>query len=258
MYNIRQTIEQIKEIGQWKGYVNKERFVSYAKVKASMTDKQAESLWIIWDYFREWNWYQLDKIQDDVIGEAMNIAREVYESVCCGAHVHWRENTPQTPKWKVYYRIGTEGETMHIELNLREKEDVIKYAHLLQQEDVEILHRLDFYQTIESRMRDGSDKYIKTDIYEGDIIFCTDKDRFSWSDDSGAYLCTDGCFKRMMYTPGRGYLRRGEPDFEQNKNGEDIRYNDYVFNAYDKRFQVVGNIYADNSILSEQRAEGTV
>ena len=255
MNNIRETIEQIKEISQWKGYVNKERFVSYAKAKARMTDKQSEALWEVWDYFREWNWYQLDKLKDEAIGAAMNIAREVYESVCLGAHVHWRENTPKTLKWKVYYRIVEVDETLHLELNLREKEDVIKYAHLLQQEGVEIMHRLDFYQTVVSRVRGGSNKHTETDIYEGDIIFCTDTDRFSWNDESGAYLCTDGCFKRMMYTPGRGYLRRGEPDFEQNKNGEDIRYNDYVFNAYDRRFQVVGNIYVDNSILNEQREE---
>ena len=256
MYNIRQIIEQIKEISQWKGYVNKERFVSYVKAKDPITDKQAEDLWKVWNCFMDWNWYQLDNIQDAMVDEAMYIAREVYESVCCGAHVHYREHKPQTVKWKVYYRIGEEGEIMHIELNLLDKEDVIKYAHLLQQEGVEILHRLDFYKTIVSRVRNVNDEYAKMDIYEGDIIFCTDADRFSWKDDSGAYLCTDRCFKRMMYTPGRGYLRRGEPDFEQNNNGEDIRYNDYVFNAYEKHFQVVGNIYVDNSVLSEQGKEG--
>ena len=42
---------------------------------------------------------------------------------------------------------------------------------------------------------------MEVDIYDGDIIFCTDKDKFlSWGDESGAYLCIDGCYKRLMYT----------------------------------------------------------
>lgn len=252
MTNIKEILEQLKEINQWCGYMNKERFISYAKAKYPFDDKEAESMWKVWDYLATLNLYQLEKQSEAVILTAMNIAREAYEAVCNGGHIHWRENKLNTPKWKVYYRIGEEGEMQHIKLNLLGKEDVIKYAQLLQQEGVEICHRVDFYDTVEVR---HGDKREKIDIYDGDIIFCTETDRSLWKEDGGAYVCIDGCYKRLMYTPGRGYICRGEPDYEQNRDGEVCRYNDYVFNAYGYRFQIAGNIFVDNSVLNEKKEE---
>lgn len=50
-----------------------------------------------------------------------------------------------------------------------------------------------------------------------------------WSSDcknSGLYLCKDGVYYRLIYTPGKGYIRHGEPDtdedFEKSKNIGDI------------------------------------
>lgn len=256
MTDIKEILEQLKEINQWRGYVTKQRFVSYAKAKYPFDDREAESMWKVWDNLATLNLYQLEKQSEGVILTAMDLAREVYEAVCNGGHIHWHENTPTTPKWRVYYRIGEEFEMQHVELNLLEKEDVIKYALLLQQEGVEICHRVDFYRTIEVRCgTTGTSEQKEVDIYDGDIIFCTDKARLSWSDESGAYVCIDGYYKKLMYTPGRGYLRRGEPDFEQDKDDEDCCYNDHVFNSYDRRFWIVGNIYVDNSVLNEKKEE---
>ena len=45
MINIKEILEQLKEINQWRGYMNKERFISYAKAKYPFDDKEAESMW---------------------------------------------------------------------------------------------------------------------------------------------------------------------------------------------------------------------
>jgi len=42
MSNIKETIEQLKEIYQWNSYMNKQRFISYAKAKYPFTDKEAQ------------------------------------------------------------------------------------------------------------------------------------------------------------------------------------------------------------------------
>lgn len=250
--SIRQTIEHVREIRNWNGYVNKERFIAYAKAKAPLSDNAAKELWKTWEYITDLNCYQLDKIGDEAMEAALGIARGAYEAVCKVAYVHWREEEPGTPRWKVYYRKEKDGQVEQMTLDMLRNEDIIKYAMLIQREDVEILHRLDFHETVEAYGQAVGERK-KFDIYEGDIIFCSDKEKFfTWSDDSGAYLCTKGCYKRMMYTPSRGYLRRGEPDFEQNKNGDDCRYNSHVFNGYDKRFRIVGNIHVDSSVLMEK------
>lgn len=257
MSNIKETIEQLKEIYQWNSYMNKQRFISYAKAKYPFTDKEAEQVWNVWELLVSQNLYQLEKQSEGLILTAMNIAREAYEAVCNGGHIHWRENAPETTRWRIYYRHGEEGEIQQMDLNLLEKGDVLRYALLLQQENTEILYRVDFYERVQvSCGTSGTDKQKEMDIYDGDIIFCTDKNKlFSWGNESGAYLCIDGCYKRLMYTPGRGYLRRGEPDFEQNKDDEDCRYSNYVFNSYDRKFQIVGNIFVDNTALNERKKE---
>lgn len=250
MKNIKETINQAEELRTWNSHVNKERFVSYAEAKYSLSSRESEALWRVWDYIITLNWYKLQDVSEEKMELVTSIVREVYESVCNGAHIHWREESPKTPRWRVYYRKGERGKIKHMDINLREKECVIKYALLLQQEGVEILHRLDYYETVETRY--GTDR-TKIDIYDGDIIFCTESDRWSFSDQSGAYVCTDDCYKRLIYTPGRGYIRRGELDFEQDKDGDDCRYRNYVFNSYQYKFQVVGNIYVDNRVLSEKK-----
>lgn len=252
MKNIKETINQVEELRTWNNYVNKERFVSYAEVKYPLTNRDAEALWRVWDYIVNLNWYKLQEVSDEKMEMVVSVAREVYESVCKGAHVHWREEFPKTPRWRVYYRKGERVKIQQVDIDLLQKECVIKYALLLQQEGVEILHRLDYYETVETSY--GTERK-KVDIYDGDIIFCTESDRWSLSDNSGAYVCMNGCYKRLMYTPGRGYIRRGELDFEQDDKGSDCRYRNYVFNSYDRKFQVVGNIYVDNRVLSEKKEE---
>jgi hypothetical protein len=252
MENIKEIISKVQILKDWSWCVNKERFMSYAKAKYPLTNREAESLWKVWDHIIGLDSYRLQDVSDEKMGLVASIAREAYEAVHNSAHIHWHENLPKSPKWRVYYRQGEDGEVQQMDINLLESEDVIKYALLLQQEDIEIRYRLDFYETVETSY--GTER-TKIDVYDGDIIFCTDTDRWCFSDESGAYVCTGGCYKKLMYTPGRGYIRRGELDFEQNKDGNDCRYRNYVFNSYDRKFKVVGNIYVDNSVLSEKKEE---
>ena len=252
MKNIKETINQVEELRTWSSYVNKERLISYAEAKYPLTNREAEALWRVWDYITTLNAYKLKEVPNGQMELVVSVAREVYESVWKGAHVHWREEFPKTPRWRVYYRKGERVKIQQVDIDLLQKECAIKYALLLQQEGVEILHRLDYYETVVTSY--GTDR-TKVDIYDGDIIFCTESDRWSLSDNSGAYVCTNGCYKRLMYTPGRGYIRRGELDFEQDDKGNDCRYRNYVFNSYDRKFQVVGNIYVDNRVLSEKKEE---
>ena len=137
MKNIKETINQLQELRTWSNYVNKERFISYAEAKYPLTNREAESLWRVWIYITDMNWYKLQEVSDEKMELVVSIAREVYDSVCNGAHVHWTEESPKTPRWRVYYRKGERGKIKQMDINLREKEYVIKYALLLQQEGIE-------------------------------------------------------------------------------------------------------------------------
>lgn len=247
--SIKHLLETSREIREWNGYVTKERFLGYAQAKYGYDKDCAEKFYHVWNHIIQLNFWRLEKVDDPVLYRAIDIARGAYEAVCKGGHISVIANEPRTPKWRIYYRTEEGGQILQMDLNLREKEDVIKYSLLLQQEGVEIVNRVDYYESLDVLYRDKNG--VKVAIYDGDIIFCSDTGRFSFADNSGCYVCMDGCYKRIVYTPGRGYIRRGELDIEQDKNDKDCRYNDYVFNSYDREFKVVGNIFIDRSILKE-------
>lgn len=250
---IKDLLEQNHKIYTMNGYLNKERFKSYAQAKYPLlSDRDAEALWAIWEMICSGNVYKLRNVPDNNLDAACGIAEEVYNAITKGAHVRLDyDYQPMTARWKIYYRHGEEGDMQTMELDLRNKEDAIKYALLLQQEDVEILQRVDFYETVERCDTERT----KVPIYNGDIIFCNHNERFCFSENSGAYVCCGDCYKKLLYTAGRGYLWRDEPNYEQDKHGNDNRYNYHVFDGYDKAFRVVGNIYVDRSILVEKEEE---
>lgn len=250
---IKELLEQSQKIYTINNYLNKERFMSYAKVKYPLlSDRNAEALWAIWEMVCSGNVYKLRNVLDNNLEAAWKIAEGVYNSITKGAYVRFDyDYQPMTARWKIYYRHGEEGDMQTMELDLRDKEDAIKYALLLQQENVEILLRVDFYETV---TRCDTER-TEVPIYNGDIIFCNHTERFCFSDNSGAYVCCGDCYKKLLYTAGRGYLWRDEPNYEQDKHGNENRYNYHVFDGYDKSFRVVGNIYVDRSILVEKEEE---
>lgn len=246
--SIKHLLETAREIREWNGYVTKERFLGYAQAKYGYDKDCGEYFYDVYRRITRLEHWRLEKVEDAALYRAIDIARGAYEAVCKGGHISVIANEPRTPKWRIFYRTEEGGQILQMDLNLREKEDVIKYSLLLQQEGVEIVNRVDFYELVGVHSK-GTETKIA--IYDGDIIFCSDTGRFSFADNSGCYVCMDGCYKRLVYTPGRGYIRRGELDIEQDKDDKDCRYNDYVFNSYDREFKVVGNIFIDRSILKE-------
>ena len=253
---IIQFLSIAEELGRWRCYVIKDRFVGYAKAKYGYNERKADALFGVWDKIVSLNHWKLKDVDEDVLNRAVDIARCVYDAVCKGGHISVVSNNPRTARWRVYYKENEDTELLQMDINLLDKDDVIKYSLLLQREGVEIINRVDFYDRTEVRC-DSADykKGQKIDIYDGDIIFCTDSDSSLFNDSSGCYVCLDGCYKKLLYTPCRGYVRRGELDIEQYDNGDDYRYNDHAFNAYDCKFKIVGNIYIDKSILKEVKTD---
>lgn len=95
----------------------------------------------------------------------------------------------------------------------------------------------------------------KFHYFEGDIYFLyanpTDRMFYSYVDvkDAGVYVATRKGWRKLMYTPTRGYLtRKGELDFMDDKHF----YSDYMLEGSGKGFLYVGNIHDDCSVLAEE------
>lgn len=95
----------------------------------------------------------------------------------------------------------------------------------------------------------------KFQYFEGDIYFLhtNPADRMFCSyvhvEDAGVYVATRKGWRKLMYTPTRGYLtRKGELDFVDYKHF----YSDYMLEGSGKGFLYVGNIHDDCSVLKEK------
>ena len=106
---------------------------------------------------------------------------------------------------------------------------------------------------LEGEMKDcGRENF---QYFEGDIYFlyADPADRMFYSyvnvEDAGVYVATRKGWRKLMYTPTRGYLTRdGNLDFVDDKHF----YSDYMLEGSGKGFLYIGNIHDDCSVLAEE------
>lgn len=101
---------------------------------------------------------------------------------------------------------------------------------------------------------DGKKSHIP--IYDGDVMLCYINKPEFWSSDyqnSGLYLCQNGDYHRLIYTPGKGYVRHGEPDTDEEfeLEIEDKAFSRYVMTISQKWYKL-GNIHANIGFLIEK------
>lgn len=100
----------------------------------------------------------------------------------------------------------------------------------------------------------GKKSYIP--IYDGDVMLCYVSKPKWWSSDcknSGLYLCNYGVYYRLIYTPGKGYIRHGEPDTDEafELDIEENAFSSYVMTLSQKWYKL-GNIHAGIGFLIEK------
>ena len=73
-------------------------------------------------------------------------------------------------------------------------------------------------------------------------------DYYSRGGDAGLYMATDKGWRKLLYTPGRGYLDKdGQPQYVD----DDHFYSNYMLEASGKAFRYVGNLIAQPDVLRE-------
>lgn len=94
-------------------------------------------------------------------------------------------------------------------------------------------------------------------IYDGDVMLCFVKKPEFWSTDCydcGLYICEEGSYHKLLYTPNKGYVRHGEPDTDEDfeLNIEENAFTDYIM-TLGQSFYKLGNIHAGIGFLVEKR-----
>ena len=163
---------------------------------------------------------------------------------------------------RYFYQMGDNKEISHIDVSMRSRYDIVMFGDLLKRDDVKIIGVTHYLEELETKELNENNRNKKIAYYEGDIYFLFNDpfdrifyDWYSHGDDAGVYIATDKGWRKLLYTPGRGYLdKKGELDFVDGKHF----YSDYMLEASGKDFKYIGNIHCDASVLSERKLEATV
>lgn len=153
--------------------------------------------------------------------------------------------------------INKEGEYSQQEFDLQWQAAFIEIAEMTKNgyKLATIAHQVD---NVDARdyvgENDGKKSYIP--IFDGDVLLCyVGKPEF-WSSDcenSGLYLCKNGVYYRLIYTPGKGYVRHGKPDTDEDfeLDIEENAFSSYVMTLSQKWYKL-GNIHAGIGFLIEK------
>ena len=235
------TLQQINDTLRDRYYITRERFFHYLSIMYGYEPNKIQRLWKMYEEFPVWGRTAAAAAADmeDIFDKVATIV-----PIIANNNLHKVSQRTRAIRKQVHYRLREGEATLSVDINLNSAADVILYAKLLQQENIDIVAVLDFVERISGRILDSEAReYL--DCYDGDILTTIDES-YSTSHDDNIYVCDDGVYRRLLYTKGRGYLRNGEPDYDYD-------------NGYDKNILTccksvrrIGNIYIDASVLVDK------
>lgn len=270
---LTQAAKVFHRIAKIKNYVSKERFAMVANTRFGIDDeRQLDFMYGLLNMTPQLITYiaiaddeaaqQTTRIPDYVklIPKAIEIAESAYElrpTDWDADHVPSVEydRYRKSDKRRYFYIEGKQTKT--IEISLHSREDIILLSELLQREGVYLKGVAEHLGYLEGdRNGNSRDKF---NYFDGDIYFLhpnpTDHLFYNWysrGDEAGVYVATDEGWRKLLYTPGRGYInKQGEIEYED----DDHHYSDYKLEQSGMRFHYVGNIHYDMSVLREKKTK---
>ncbi len=186
----------------------------------------------------------------------LSMAKEARKLECYNGLIH-DTAAVDDKKTKILVVFSKDGKYIQEEFNLQMQASFIKIAEMVKN-GYTMITTARQVDNVNSKQYTGEvkDKRDYIPIYDGDVMLCyVDKPDF-WSTDcknSGLYLCKDGVYHSLIYTPGKGYVRRGKPDVDEDFEiaVEPNAYSSYVM-TIGQKWRKLGNIHAGIGFLIEK------
>ena len=231
------TLQQISEVIDYKYQLTRERFFYYFTHLYGFSAKSIERYW---ETFHRFPRFLGDPKNHELLEDMLEKVAEVVGILRLDDAIPYRVKQHTKPVRKqIYYRRSEGGESQVVEVDFNEPAQVVAYAEILRQ-GCEIVAALDFVEKISA----GRDGYI--DVYDGDIFATYEDSTWFRGREDTIIVCNGGTYRRLLYTAGKGYLRKGEPDYDM-----DNAYNSHVVTLC-RNYSKIGNIYVDCSMLVDK------
>ena len=270
---LKQAAKVFHRIGRIKNYVSKERFVMVAGTRFGIDDErkldfmygllnmtpQLITYIAIADDEAAQKSYRIPEYVK-LIPKAIEIAESAYEllpdsweagHVPTVEHERYRVNDSR----RYFYTDGNQTKT--IDISLHSREDIILLSELLQREGIVLKGVAEHLGYLEGDANGNTRE--KFHYFDGDIYFLhpnpTDRLFYDWysrGGEAGVYVATSDGWRKLLYTPGRGYTnKQGEIEYEDDEH----RYSNYKLEQSGMKFKYVGNIHYDATVLREKKTK---
>lgn len=251
-------------INSIRSYVTKERFANVAQTRFGIDDEDIiDVMYGMLNITPRMVYYIANFGAEDIHelkrSKYLPKAIEIAESAYSLKPTEWGGNSVPHIEHNIYRRedkrryFYTESDKhLTLDVSLSSREDLLLLSELLRRE-VKINGVAEHLGYLEGELNRNSRE--RFHYFEGDIYLLygnpTDRVFYDWAraKDSGVYVATTKGWRKLLYTPTRGYVERnGELSFVDDKHF----YSDHMLEASGKGFLYVGNIHNDMSVLCER------
>lgn len=268
--DLKQAAMVFNRINSIRSYVSKERFAMVASTNFCIDDERKIDMMYGLLNLTPRLVYYIANYDDKEVREIRQIpeymmlmpkAIEIAESAYSLNPMEYSENHVPTVECgdyrkkdvrRYFYEEYDEKKTLDVDLCSRS--DIVLLSGVLQRGGVIFRGVAEHLGFLEGKANNGTKE--KFQYFDGDIYFLygdvTDKifyDWFSNGEDAGVYVATKIGWRKLLYTPGRGYIDKGgDVDYVDDYHF----YSNYMLERSGMGFQYVGNIYYDTSVLKEK------
>ena len=261
-----QAAQTFNRINTIRNYVTKERFARVAQTRFDIDDEfDIDEMYGLLQMTPRLVYYianyGVEGVQMPECMKHLPKAIEIAESAYSLKPKEWNGDSVPHIEHNIYrredrrrYFYTADGKHLTLDVSMSSRSDLLLLSELLKRE-VEIDGVAEHLGYLEGEMNRQNVRE-KFQYYEGDIylLYGDPADRlfydYSRCDKAGVYVATSKGWRKLLYTPTRGYVERnGELSFVDDK----LFYSNYMLEASGNGFLYVGNIHDDMSVLMEER-----
>ncbi len=252
------TLQQLSDLNSAKYYLTKERFEYFFRVKHGYDKARLADIYKIWsNYPQDINKpYFISERTEEVLSMVLGL----YELIKISFNVNliWTaHNDANKEIVRVIYAekgiikdVSNIHHVQYVDVNYLDSADIIAYAELLKRQPeiyavLPMLEEIQLPNTSVPQLPQG--KYMS--VFHEDMFYAEDPEYSSSK--ATIYIALksnqDGkaTFKRLLYTEGKGYMHKGEPNYD-----DEHTYNSYVVTSQ-KNWRKIGNLVTDSHLLKD-------
>ncbi len=227
------TLKELQTIFNSRHYLSRDRFMHYFVNRYGYTENGANAAFKVFcDFPKKIHDDKSHKLLDEILPKALELVEEIQNGSIIIYHLDQKKEYK-----KLVYK--EHDEIIEFVMDMNNSSDIISYGEILKRK-IEILGMLSFCEEVSSHHRNERKK---SQVFEGDIFDANDT---YWSaSNSNVYVAkAGGGFYRLIYIKGKGYLRNGELNID-----EECSYSDHA--AIKEQGAKIGNTLTDLHLLSD-------